>query len=76
MLLSFCYHPAAFDAAAAAILVLCAVRLLICRAADVFAKGAIATANVTMQGTGRVTVAGLLTGCAMCCATVQRLNVA
>jgi hypothetical protein len=32
---------------------------LICRAADVFAKGAIATANVTMQGSGRVTVAGL-----------------
>jgi hypothetical protein len=32
-----------------------------------FAKGAIATANVTMQGTGRVTVAGLDWLCCVLC---------
>lgn len=30
-----------------------------CSAADVFAKGNIATANVSADGTGRVTVAGV-----------------
>jgi hypothetical protein len=33
--------------------------LSVSSSADVFAKGAISSVNVTMQGTGRVTVAGV-----------------
>lgn len=44
------HHSICFAACAAVVL---------CSSADVFAKGAIAAANVTMQGTGRVTLAGV-----------------